>query len=81
MFGPSAGTLIVEWGTGTFYTLAQWRANSTNGDHSIVANPLFVSSSDYHLQAGSPCIDAGVVQSGVGQSIVGAAPDIGAYEF
>jgi hypothetical protein len=28
MFGPSAGTLIVEWGTGTFYTLAQWRANS-----------------------------------------------------
>jgi hypothetical protein len=81
MFGPSSGTLIVEWGTGTFYTLAQWRANSTNGDHSIVANPLFVSSSDYHLQAGSPCIDAGVVQSGVGQSIVGAAPDIGAYEF
>lgn len=33
--------------------------NGYNGIGNINANPLFISSSDFHLQANSPCIDAG----------------------
>ena len=36
--------------------------------------------SDYRLQSGSVCIDAGKVIDGFNQSYDGAAPDIGAYE-
>lgn len=45
----------------------------------ISANPLFVNPpADYTLQPGSPLIDAGV---DVGLPYVGAAPDIGAFEY
>jgi hypothetical protein len=55
-------------------TYAACVANLTGQD------PLFVSESapDYRLQAGSPCINAGAVISG--QSYLGSAPDMGAYE-
>ena len=46
--------------------------------NSITTNPLFVSSSDYHLQSGSPAIDAGI---NVGLPFSGNAPDIGRYEY
>lgn len=39
--------------------------------------PQFVSSSDFHLQSGSPAINAGV---DVGLPYLGIAPDIGAFE-
>ncbi len=63
------------------------------GATDISADPLFVDSagSDYHLQTGSPCIDAGddtaVDSSGLERDldgnprIMGAHVDIGAYEF
>jgi hypothetical protein len=55
------------------------------GPHSFVANPLFVSSADLHLQAGSPAINRGV-PTGYAQDLdrrpvpQGSAPDLGAYE-
>jgi hypothetical protein len=53
--------------------------------NNLVTNPKFVSSSDFHLQSGSPAINAGIAISGLtsdrdGKSIIGA-PDIGAYEY
>ncbi len=67
------------WGGGT--------VQFTTGSHSKQANPLFVNpgSGDFHLQAGSPAIDAGV---GVSYSTdvegnpvpMGSVPDLGAYE-
>jgi len=51
-----------------------------NLTNSLEADPLFVAPMevDYHLLVGSPLIDAGI---DVGLPYVGAAPDIGAYEF
>jgi uncharacterized repeat protein (TIGR02059 family) len=46
--------------------------------NSISGNPLFVSSTDYHLQSSSPYIDAG---TDVGILYSGKAPDIGAFEY
>lgn len=52
---------------------------------STVANPQFVSTSDFHLQAGSPATDRGVAVAyatdldGLPRTS-GAAPDAGAYE-
>ncbi len=51
------------------------------GDHNLNnVNPLFVNSAqgDLHLQAGSPCIDAG---TDVGLPYAGDAPDMGCYEY
>ncbi len=41
------------------------------------SNPLFVSSTDFHLQSNSPAIDVG---TDVGLPYNGIAPDLGAYE-
>lgn len=41
-------------------------------------NPLFISTTDFHLQAGSPMIDTGI---NVGLPYSGSAPDRGAYEY
>jgi hypothetical protein len=48
--------------------------------HPLFGDPLFVdvNHGDFHLQAGSPAIDAG---TSVGLPYNGDAPDIGAYEF
>lgn len=54
----------------------------------IVADPLFVSESDYHLQAGSPCINVGTNDLAIGETdfygdarIVGGTVDMGASEY
>ncbi|MBR4170230.1 MAG: C10 family peptidase [Kiritimatiellae bacterium] len=61
------------------------------GNHhvgNIVTNPLFVSESDWHLQAGSPCINAGTNDLAVGEidfygnaRIAGGTVDMGASEY
>ena len=64
------------------------------GKGNINADPLFVNASagDFHLTAGSPCINAGSSTAPTGftlpatdfdgkNRIVGSAPDIGAYEY
>ena len=69
----------VNWNSQTYTSLPLWRL-ATNGQelHSISADPLFVSSSNFNLQPCSPCINAGL---NVGQPFIGSAPEIGAYEF
>ena len=46
-------------------------------------NPLFVSTNalNFQLQAGSPCVDAGIAISPYTDGFSGAAPDIGAFEY
>lgn len=64
------------------------------GDGNIDADPMFVfvdpanpsnPENDYHLQPGSPCIDAGTTSGAPTEDLEGnprdAAPDMGAYEF
>lgn len=61
--------------------------NLTN-QNNLTADPLFVTTSDLHLQSGSPCRDAGldvsVITGGTdfhGASRYGSAYDIGAFEY
>ena len=57
------------------------------GEGNINANPLFVDpdNGDYHLQAGSPCIDAGTPEGAPPTDIDGNLrdefPDMGVYEY
>ena len=57
------------------------------GEGNINADPMFVNpeNEDYHLQAGSPCINAGTPEGAPSDDIEGnlrdAHPDIGAYEY
>ena len=57
------------------------------GEGNIDADPLFVDpeNGDYHLQADSPCIDAGTPDGAPPDDLEGnprdEAPDMGAYEF
>lgn len=70
-----------------YQTLAAWQAATGHDMNSSTANPQWVSptTGDFHLQAGSPAIDAG---ADVGATAdfesnpvpQGAAPDIGALE-
>jgi hypothetical protein len=68
----------------TSYTLAQFQAATGFDANSFDADPLFVSASDFHLQAASPAKDAGI---SLGLSVdfdatpIGYLPDIGAFEF
>ena len=52
-----------------------------NGEGNIDEDPLFTDpeNSDYTLQEGSPCIDAGTEIEGI--VYYGLAPDMGAFEF
>jgi hypothetical protein len=67
-----------------------------NPDNCINTNPLFVGGGNYHLQATSPCIDAGsnsLVPAGITTDLDGYARivdgdgdtidevDMGAYEY
>jgi hypothetical protein len=60
-------------------------AGGWEGEGNIDEDPLFVGSNDYHLQAGSPCIDAGTPDGAPADDLEGnprdEKPDMGAYEF
>ena len=83
-------TSPIRWG-GNDYSINQFRDNTTNEDHGLQANPLFISASafNFHLQSSSPAIDTGVNlhSQGVSQDFDGnsrpqSGPfDIGAYEY
>jgi len=67
----------------------RWTADTGNGEHSIVADPMFINleAGDLHPGEGSPAIDAGAmeycpnVDLDGGERPVGAGCDIGAYEY
>jgi len=51
---------------------------------SLTSNPLFVSTSDYHLQAGSPAINAGIYAgytTDYARAVVNNPPERGVYEY
>ena len=77
---PDTGTKFYY--NGNNYSFADWKANTPFDDNSITTDPLLTDAPayDFHLQNGSPCIDTGVVISGVDQQVAGAAPDMGVYE-
>ena len=52
--------------------------NGTLGDNDFVANPMFVSSTDFHLQSSSPCINAGT-PSPMYNDLDGSRNDLGIY--
>ena len=61
-----------------------------DGTGTVTENPLFVDAEhgDFHLRAGSPCIDAGMVPDGISATDYagnarqsGASVDIGAFEY
>ncbi|MFA5057401.1 MAG: choice-of-anchor Q domain-containing protein [Opitutaceae bacterium] len=84
------GNVVYLEDLGKAYTMSQFPAyqSFTGKDaHSQAADPLFVNAGahDYHLQAGSPCVDAGadtgIADDGDGRPRpAGRGPDIGAYE-
>lgn len=59
-------------------------SNSTVQNNILATDPLFVSSTDFHLQSTSPAINAGIdvglLSDYLGNPIIGL-PDIGAYEW
>lgn len=69
--------------------LTQWQAlGFDQGSIAVPTETTFVDpvSGDLHLRAGSPTIDAGIdvgveLDADAGPRLVGAAPDLGAYEF
>jgi uncharacterized repeat protein (TIGR02059 family) len=81
-YDTDAAQRMVYWDGTHKYTTAQWAAYKSElgqDTHSPTpANPLFVSSSDYHLQTGSPAINIGI---DVGLPFSGKAPDLGAFEL
>jgi parallel beta-helix repeat protein len=70
------------------YSLLGYQSVTGKGQGSVQANPLFVGASqgDFHLQAGSPAIDAGLYV-GLDADLegsprpLGSGYDIGAYEY
>lgn len=75
---------LARWtDAGTSKLFATWKTDTGYDAHSIAgSDPLFVSTAtpDFHLQTGSPAINAGVAIAGVTDGYQGSAPDLGAYE-
>jgi hypothetical protein len=62
LFYESNGTLRINWHpNGSFTSLGAYQTGSGQGAGSIAADPKFVNpaGNDFHLQGGSPAIDAG----------------------
>jgi hypothetical protein len=91
--GDATGTATIErldnnclFGNSTnYYDNSTGILNGKVGPNSLTGNPLFVNAAggDFRLQAGSPCINAGVnvgATTDMDGNPVGSPPDIGAYE-
>lgn len=83
MNGNGTNTVYIESAVGR---ITVTDSDITTGN--ITTDPLFKSSTDFHLQSTSPCRDAGIDVSAItggtdfhGASLYGAAYDIGAFEY
>ena len=90
-------TNCILWGNGDYdlggapvdVTYSDIGVGFVEAEGNISADPMFVGGGDYHLQSGSPCIDAGdssapdllATDKDGNPRIVGAAVDMGAYEW
>lgn len=80
-YSYSSGTLTSDYNDANGNS-TNFNGGWTDGAHGITTDPLFTDQANdiYTLQAGSPCIDAGVVVAGITDGYLGAAPDIGYQE-
>jgi len=67
------------------HTFTNWKVHAGDAN-SIEADPLFVSATNFRLQSGSPCrnagVDLGLTQDFKGTKVpCGSNPDMGAFEF
>ena len=76
-------TRFARWGSAGYATLPAFAAATGQETDGIAADPRFVdtSSTNYSLNSDSPLIDRGLRIPGINDDYVGAAPDIGAFEF
>lgn len=92
IFASSSTAIIrnnIAYSNGTNINNYNTTGGTTQSNNLTTSNPLFVNAGtgDFHLQAGSPAIDAGVVLSEVprdfddGVRPAGTVYDIGAYEY
>jgi hypothetical protein len=83
-FYPSRGLSAFKYSGSAETNFVGWKTASSQDGHSIITDPLFLSTTDFHLQGNSPAINAGV-DVGLTTDIEGKAikglPDIGAYEY
>ncbi|MGP8329706.1 MAG: choice-of-anchor Q domain-containing protein [Methanosarcinaceae archaeon] len=82
------GNALINW-SGKMYSVYQYQNNTSNGEHSSFADPLFVDVSqlNFHLQPNSIAIDNGVPYQNLDidkdrtSRPQGDGYDIGAYEY
>ncbi|MBI4721909.1 MAG: right-handed parallel beta-helix repeat-containing protein, partial [Candidatus Stahlbacteria bacterium] len=78
------GSKIGYWGKIAKLSFADWQATG-NDANSISADPMFVSTTDLHIAAASPCIDKGIEIAALTTDIDGNVrsipPDIGGDEW
>jgi hypothetical protein len=73
---------LVRWAGPSYTTLSAFYSATGQEQHGLNQNPEFINpSSDFHLAAGSPLIDSGLVIPGVNDGYFGDKPDIGKYEY
>jgi hypothetical protein len=78
----AGGTKVGSWNSGGALNFAGWKSACGCDSHSINANPLFVSPpSDFHLQASSPVLTAGLGATFMGAlgAAAGAPPNISSF--
>ena len=76
----------VAWGGSSYFTrsqLAAFRSATPFADNDVWADPVVLDADggDYHLEATSPLIDAGVARSPYTDGYLSTAPDIGRWEY
>ena len=91
LYATGTGGFVGLFNAADQLALSNWQTATGLDAASISANPLFVapngtaSTVDLHIQAGSPCINAGVTIAGITNDFDNdtrdAAPDIGADEI
>jgi hypothetical protein len=74
---------LVRWDGTRYATLGAFAAGTGQEAHGVSVDPGFVDPGmgDYSLDPGSELIDSGVLIPGINDYYVGAAPDIGAFEY